>query len=66
MLLLSDTFLGMPVIVHELVDCSLSEEERQPQCVNQRARLWHVRPQPLLGLSTVLKSTPRLFVVASG
>ncbi|KAK9862524.1 hypothetical protein WJX84_006099 [Apatococcus fuscideae] len=46
MLLLSDTFLGMPVIVHELVDCSLSEEERQPQCVNQRARLWHMAVPP--------------------
>lgn len=48
MLMLSDTYLSMPVIVHEMVDTALSEAERQPQGVNQRARLWHVRPYPLL------------------
>ena len=42
MLMLSDTFLGMPVLVHELVGRALSEPERQPRSVNQRARLWHV------------------------
>ncbi len=46
MLLLSDTFLGMPVIVHELVGRPLGEPERQPRSVNRRAQLWHVSFQP--------------------
>ncbi|KAK9821050.1 hypothetical protein WJX74_006080 [Apatococcus lobatus] len=46
MLLLSDTFLGMPVIVHELVGRPLGEPERQPRSVNRRAQLWHMALPP--------------------
>jgi hypothetical protein len=42
----SNTFLEMPVVVHEFVTHAVAEEEMQPQPLNSRAKLWRALMPP--------------------
>lgn len=41
-----NTFLEMPVVVHEFVHHAVSEEERTPQLFSDRSKLWRVLLPP--------------------
>lgn len=46
MLRASDTFVGVPVVVYELVAGAVPEEKRAAVCLNKRSRLHVVRSSP--------------------
>lgn len=46
MLAISDTYLLCPVLVHEMVARAVVDAERDPECINQRARIFRVAVPP--------------------
>jgi hypothetical protein len=42
----SNTFLEMPVVVHEFVTHAVAEEQMLPQPLNSRAKLWRALMPP--------------------
>ncbi|KAK9829871.1 hypothetical protein WJX72_008356 [[Myrmecia] bisecta] len=46
MLQVSDTYLEMPVLVHELMPHAVRERDAEPYCLNPRARLWALQLAP--------------------
>lgn len=46
MLAISDTYLLCPVLVHEMVPRAVPTDEREPECINQRARIFRLAVPP--------------------